>query len=284
MSAPLSTDSAVLPRLKRLIRAARLPHAVLFVGADFSATQRCATEAARAIHCAKCAADSEPSGCGLSECEHSECEHCKLINSGNHPDLQVLDCSAFDGDAMESLRTVLTTSYRKPFLAASRVTLLLRSNELSTAAHNLLLKTLEEPRPGNYYILTTSSASLLPSTIVSRAQVWFFPDNVSAIPSLEPEEADPLLTQLSAVAKGEMHSAVLLATKIHKEFKDRISLVISTFSRHAREQVFGLNDHHSNIHRWSRFLGDLSDLEYTIGTRNFNSQYQFVAVFERLAK
>ncbi len=270
----ISSDTEVLPRLKRLVRTARLPHALLFVGADLSTTQRCAIDAARAIHCPTSAAGSECLGC----------EHCKLIASGNHPDLQVLDCGAFDGDAMDSLRSVLTTSYRKPFFASTRVTLLLRSHELSTAAHNLLLKTLEEPRPGNYYILTTSSTSLLPSTIVSRSQVWFFPDDVNAIPSLEPDDANSLLTQLSAVAKGEMHSAVVLATKIHKEFKDRIALVISTFSRHAREQLFDATAADSSIRRWSRFLGDLSDLEYTIGTRNFNSQYQFVAVFERLAK
>lgn len=267
------TDSIIVPRLKRLIRNNRLPHALLFVGADKEALRTCSQECIRALNCPHYVREETCSGC----------ESCRLLTAGNHPDVQRLDCGAFEGDAMDSLREVLTNSFRKPFLGGSRITVLDASDQLSLAALNLLLKTLEEPRPNNFYILTTPSASLLPATILSRSQVWFFPDNIAAMPALPEEQSQTLATEVLRIAKGEMHAAVLLATKIHKEFKDQIALVLATLQRTAREQLLS-NESPSMIQRWAVFLSDLCELEHTIGTRNFNSQYQLVWAFERLAR
>jgi hypothetical protein len=46
--------------------------------------------------------------------------------------------------------------------------------ELQIQALNALLKTLEEPRPGNYFILLASNVSKVPTTVVSRCQRWIF--------------------------------------------------------------------------------------------------------------
>jgi len=266
-------------RLRRLIRAARLPHALLFVGSNSAATGLCALQCAHAINCKISAGDALPENYTSKD---SCCESCRLIKAGTHPDVPRIDCSAFDGDAIERLRALLATSYRKPFLGGARVTILENSNALSLAAQNLLLKTLEEPRANNYYILTTPTASQLPSTIISRSQVWFFADDLSNMPLLEQPQASELTAQLQRVAKGETHTAIALATRINKEFKDQILLVLSTFQNFGRSQVLSAQNT-ANTQRWARFINDLCELEYTIDTRNFNSQYQFAWALERLA-
>jgi DNA polymerase III gamma/tau subunit len=281
------TPPTVIERLSRLVATKRLPHALLFVGTAQNGLQDTTLTVTRLVQC-KHSPEERGTTKFVTLCDatpHSPktCESCRLIASGSHPDVQRIDCAAISGEAPETLREVLSTSYRKPFMGGARVTVLLNAHELSTAAHNLLLKTLEEPRPENFYILTTPSQSLLPSTVLSRSQIWFFPETIQDSSALDAEEIDKLQRSISAVANGELHSAVMLATRIHKEFKDRISAVLLTLTRIGREQLLRSTTNVST-NRWARFVSDVLELEYSILTRNYNSQYQLVGVFERLAR
>jgi DNA polymerase III delta prime subunit len=48
------------------------------------------------------------------------------------------------------------------------------ADEISVVAANILLKSLEEPRPDTYYILVAANSSRLPATVISRCQRWYF--------------------------------------------------------------------------------------------------------------
>jgi DNA polymerase-3 subunit delta' len=89
-----------------------------------------------------------------------------------------------------------------------------RADELSTAAANALLKTLEEPRSGTYFILLTSRGERLLATIRSRSLPLRFaplPDDVvrSILRSRGvPEAAHDLAVELAA---GSASAALDLA-------------------------------------------------------------------------
>jgi DNA polymerase III gamma/tau subunit len=49
------------------------------------------------------------------------------------------------------------------------------SHRLSSSAHNILLKSLEEPLPNTFYLLSASATGKLPLTIISRGVVFNVP-------------------------------------------------------------------------------------------------------------
>jgi hypothetical protein len=59
-------------------------------------------------------------------------------------------------------------------MGGSRVTILDEADTISVVGANILLKTLEEPRPNSYFFLIAETPSRLPQTVLSRCQRWFF--------------------------------------------------------------------------------------------------------------
>jgi len=79
-----------------------------------------------------------------------------------------------EGASTEDLRHTLDRLSLKAFMGTRRVTILNNVDMISLVGANVILKTLEEPRPDTYFILIASSPSRLPQTILSRCQKWFF--------------------------------------------------------------------------------------------------------------
>jgi hypothetical protein len=59
-------------------------------------------------------------------------------------------------------------------MGTRKVAIFNNADAISVVGANCILKTLEEPRPENFFILVASNPSKLPSTILSRCQRWFF--------------------------------------------------------------------------------------------------------------
>ncbi len=97
----------------------------------------------------------------------------KFFQSGNHPDLHISYLQEEKKEiSVEQVRELCSAISLRPYLSTLRVSILDDAECMSVAAANALLKTLEEPRPNTYLILTSSAPQLLPETILSRCQLF----------------------------------------------------------------------------------------------------------------
>ena len=205
-------DSAV-STLRRGLEHDKLHHAYLFEGPAGVGKQLTARALAMAINCS--AGDD---GCG-------ECSHCRKILKKNYPDFMAL--TPPDGKRnilIEGVRQAEEWIRMRPHEGKARVMVIAPADAMTESAANALLKTLEEPRRGNYIVLVTAaSASLLP-TVRSRCQSIRFRalsektvfESLSAM-GMEKNEA----TLLASISRGSMETAMQYRSE---EVSARVSL------------------------------------------------------------
>jgi len=123
-------------------------------------------------------------------------ENISISKSNNHPDFFVLDKEkilikhiAFredDWDEEIGKRNVNDFLSVTPSISLNKVALILNAQSMNDASQNALLKSLEEPAPNTYIIMTTNRPKSLLDTIYSRCQVI-------TIPSLSEKDIDEWL-------------------------------------------------------------------------------------------
>lgn len=196
--------------LWRAISNDRLHHALLIQGPRGVGKRTLAQVVARTLLC------EEPA---QGPCE--KCATCHKTKHGHHPDIAGVlrdDIVGIDPALQEArddrfekgkavIGDVLDVAYltalgavldSRPFEARRRVVIIVDAERMNPSAANKLLKSLEEPCPGNVAILTSSSpASLLP-TIRSRCAVL----RVGGLAQAEVEDA---LVQMERVDRNEAH-------------------------------------------------------------------------------
>ena len=206
-------QGSFVERLQHRIQENTFPHALLILGEPGSGKKTLTELLAAALLCRS--ASARPCG---------ECAACRLSYSGTHPDLLVIRKGAsISAQKDEKAKTVIPVSEIEeletrcatlPFEGNNRVTIILRAEDMNSAAQNKLLKTLEEPAPGNYFLLTCEKREMLLPTIISRCESVF----------LHPWSRDKLLSVLkmrgvpedraenaSEEAKGSIGVALQLA-------------------------------------------------------------------------
>jgi DNA polymerase-3 subunit delta' len=186
----------VLERLRRSLAVERVAHAYLFVGPTGVGKSTVARAFAAALTCPE-----EPGeGCGA-------CSSCRRLAAGTHPDVHVVepDGQEVKIDHVRALQGAL--AYR-PAEAQRAVAIVPQAERLTLEASNALLKTLEEPPGETVVVLVAPTASLLPSTVVSRCeQVSFTP--------LPPEElASFLVERRGLTAEAARLTAALAAGRV----------------------------------------------------------------------
>jgi len=150
-------DQATTPLL-RAVASGRLAHAILFDGPDGVGKR----SAALGLGLALCCPVEPHLGCGT-------CDVCRRILGGQHPDVRVLapETNQF---LIEQAKDVVALASTRPHEAPARVLVIDQADCLNPSAANCLLKTLEEPLPGNFIVLVTSAPARLLPTIRSRCQ------------------------------------------------------------------------------------------------------------------
>ena len=112
-------------------------------------------------------------------------QHASKLASHNHPDLFLYEPEGKTAiHTVETIRELISETALPPYEAPCKVFIIHDAHQMLPYSSNALLKTLEEPPPYCYFILTTSSLDAILPTIVSRCRkVPFFPIAQSQIES-----------------------------------------------------------------------------------------------------
>jgi DNA polymerase-3 subunit delta' len=208
---PLQTQ--VISWLGKMAASGRIPQALLFSGIEGIGKQETGLYFARMINCE---APGETVPCG-------RCLSCRKMEKGNHPDLLVLSPQGVF-IRVEQIREMLRALSYPPLEAKYRVILIVQAQNLQLVAAQSLLKTLEEPPPGNIFILTAGDPQDLLPTIVSRCQVVrFSPLPLKTVEQtlLTREMEDPVEVRLlAAVSGGSIERARTLARAGMRTLRD----------------------------------------------------------------
>ncbi len=229
MTGLLSTvlaQSTAVDTLRRAIAADRVHHAYLFDGPEGVGKERAALGLAQALVCERRAPGSSDA-CGT-------CRACVRAvprpgQAGEqrplHPDVVVLARGLYDPTtigrrspetqdlSIDQVRTlVLARAAFPPLEGRAKVFIVRRAEELSQAAANALLKTLEEPGPQTHFVLLSALADSLLPTIRSRTQrVRFGPLPDDVVTELLAAQGVENPAAIAALAGGSMANALVLS-------------------------------------------------------------------------
>jgi len=100
------------------------------------------------------------------------CRACRQVPAGTYPDLHLVERSEDKkGIGIEQIRELQRSLALTPFDGRARVAVMTEFEDASEGAANALLKTLEEPPPRVYLVLTARDVEEVPPTIASRCEV-----------------------------------------------------------------------------------------------------------------
>ncbi len=136
----------------------KLSHAYLFVGPRGTGKTSTARILAKMVNCS-----SEKN---LIPC--NKCDVCLSITDGSNLDLIEIDAASNRG--IEDIRSLKETIKLSPTGKGKKVYIIDEVHMLTPEAFNALLKTLEEPPAHALFILATTDAGKIPTTIMSRVQ------------------------------------------------------------------------------------------------------------------
>ncbi|MEP6701830.1 MAG: DNA polymerase III subunit delta', partial [Betaproteobacteria bacterium] len=148
-------------------------HATLLHGQAGFGSRRLALHLAQGLLCVTAGA--------VGACGH--CDACRLFAAGTHPDFRLVE-REFDEKSLrsadprkreaivvEQVRALIGNFvYLTSHLGAAKVVVICLAEEMNAAAANALLKSLEEPPPGTFFILVSHQPKRLAPTVISRCR------------------------------------------------------------------------------------------------------------------
>lgn len=150
--------------LQNALTSGRIGHAFLFVGSRGIGKTTTARILAKALNCLSVDTPT-PTPCGT-------CENCRSISDGSNMD--VIEIDGASNNTVDDVREIREHVRLVPSRSRYKVYIIDEVHQLSIAAFNALLKTLEEPPAHAMFILATTEAHKVPATIISRCQRFDF--------------------------------------------------------------------------------------------------------------
>jgi DNA polymerase-3 subunit gamma/tau len=150
--------------LKNAIQSGRIHHAFLFIGSRGIGKTTSARILAKALNC------TNSDGPTPTPCD--QCDNCKSISRGTSMD--VIEIDGASNNSVEDVRQIRENIVMVPASSRYKIYVIDEVHQLSTAAFNALLKTLEEPPAHGVFIMATTEAHKVPATIISRCQRYDF--------------------------------------------------------------------------------------------------------------
>jgi len=164
MQQELQVNNSVIERFVILSKKGRLAHAYLLIGPSDIGKGETALAIAKLINC--------QNESGEKFCD--TCSPCTKINTGNHPDVMIIESGYGEAIKIEKIRELLNRSKFKPYLATKKIFIIKNIENMTAEAANAFLKTLEEPSVNSLLLLTTSVPEKNLDTIKSRCHAIYF--------------------------------------------------------------------------------------------------------------
>jgi DNA polymerase-3 subunit gamma/tau len=150
--------------LKNAIEQARVAHGYIFSGHRGIGKTTIARILAAALNC-RSADHPVPEPCGV-------CESCTEIRAGNAVDVIEIDAATNRG--IDEIRELREAARYRPARDRFKIYILDEAHQITDAAFNALLKTLEEPPSHVVFMMATTQPEDIPQTIRSRCQNFSF--------------------------------------------------------------------------------------------------------------
>ena len=150
--------------LKNAIEQGRTAHGYIFSGHRGIGKTTVARILAMALNC-RSSDKPVPEPCGV-------CESCTEIRAGNSVDVIEIDAATNRG--IDEIRELREAARYRPARDRFKIYILDEAHQITDAAFNALLKTLEEPPSHVVFMLATTQPEDIPQTIRSRCQHFSF--------------------------------------------------------------------------------------------------------------
>src|SRR5580658_9972987 len=192
----------------------RIAHGYIFSGHRGIGKTTIARILAMALNCRKEIGSkdrSTPEPCGV-------CEACTEIRQGNAVDVIEIDAATNRG--IDEIRELRDAARYSPARDRYKIYILDEAHQITEAAFNALLKTLEEPPAHVIFMMATTEPENIPQTIRSRCQHFSF----------HAVKFDDILAQLQSIAQKEQIDAeedalALLAEAGDGSMRDALSIM-----------------------------------------------------------
>ncbi len=227
--------------LQNAIEQGRSAHGYIFSGHRGIGKTTVARILAMALNC-RSKDRPVPEPCGI-------CESCTEIRAGNAVDVIEIDAATNRG--IDEIRELREAARYRPARDRFKIYILDEAHQITDAAFNALLKTLEEPPEHIVFMLATTQPEDIPQTIRSRCQHFSFRavkfDAIVAqlrdLVSREKIEADDdALALLAEAGDGSMRDALsildqAIASASGKITADSVRNLVGAAPAHILEQV-----------------------------------------------
>lgn len=159
---------------------------------------------------------------GLKSC--GECHSCQLMLAGTHPDWYRLEAEKGKSSlGVDAIRSVTEKLYHHAQQGGAKVVWLPDAGQLTEAAANALLKTLEEPPKNTWFLLSSREPSRLLPTLRSRCLLWHLapPEENQSLQWLQKQCAVGLNERTAALRLSSGAPAAALALLNEKTWQQR---------------------------------------------------------------
>ncbi len=231
--------------LQNAIEQGRTAHGYIFSGHRGIGKTTVARILAAALNCRSGLPKEDhpvPEPCGV-------CESCTEIRSGNAVDVIEIDAATNRG--IDEIRELREAARYRPARDRFKIYILDEAHQITDAAFNALLKTLEEPPDHIVFMLATTQPEDIPQTIRSRCQHFSFravkfDDIVGQLRDLLTREKieadDDALALLAEAGDGSMRDALsildqAIASSIGKLTADSVRNLVGAAPAHILEEV-----------------------------------------------
>ena len=192
----------------------RIAHGYIFSGHRGIGKTTIARIVAMALNCRNAVGSPErptPEPCGV-------CDSCIEVRQGNAVDVIEIDAATNRG--IDEIRELRDAARYSPARDRYKIYILDEAHQITEAAFNALLKTLEEPPAHVIFMMATTEPENIPQTIRSRCQHFSF----------HAVKFDDILTQLKTIAEQEQVTAeeaalALLAEAGDGSMRDALSIM-----------------------------------------------------------